>query len=67
MAIHAKENGLLIGGEIVDETASNWIFQAMNNKRHTVISKTDEKNKIFEGENSVHDAMAWQDSLRNKK
>lgn len=39
MAIHAKTNGLLIGGKLIDETDSSWIFQAMDNKRTTVISK----------------------------
>lgn len=60
MAIHAKTNGLLIGGRIVEETENNWIFQAMDNKRPTVVSKTDPKNKVFDGENAVEDAMNWQ-------
>lgn len=64
MAIHAKSNGLLIGGKIVDETDKNWIFQAMDNKRPTVVSKTDSKNKVFDGDNAVDDAMDWQESMR---
>lgn len=45
MAIHAKRNGLMIGGKIIDETESNWIFQARDNKRPTVVSKSDPKKK----------------------
>lgn len=66
MAIHAKANGLLISGKVVDETEKNWIFQAMDNKRPTVIGKDEQKNKVFSGERAVHDAMEWQDSLRKK-
>lgn len=64
MAIHAKINGLLIGGTIIDETDKNWIFQAMDNKHPTVVSKDDEKNKVFDGDNAVEEAMNWQDANR---
>lgn len=67
MAIHAKANGQLIGGKIIDETDKNWIFQAMDNKRPTVVSKTDEKNQVFDGDNSVDEAIAWQESVRKVK
>lgn len=50
MGIHAKTSGLLIGGKIIEETERNWIFQAMDNKRPTVVSKFDAKNKVFDGE-----------------
>lgn len=66
MAIHAKTNGLLIGGKIVDETDKNWIFHAMDNKRPTVVSKTDPKNKVFDGENAVNDAIEWQENSRKQ-
>lgn len=66
MAIHAKTNGLLIGGTVVDETDKNWIFQARDNKRPTVVSKTDEKNRVFDGETAVEDAIAWQDANNPK-
>lgn len=66
MAIHAKSNGLLIGGRIVEETETAWIFQAMDNKRPTVVSKSDEKNKVFDGPNAVDEATSWQDSVRRK-
>ena len=64
MAIHAKANGLLIGGKVIDETDKNWIFQAMDNKRPTVVSKTDDRNRVFTGECPVDDAIAWQESVR---
>lgn len=64
MAIHAKRNGLMIGGKIVDETGSNWIFQARDNKRPTVVSKSDPKNKVFDGENAVDNAMKWIEESR---
>jgi len=67
MAIHAKTNGLLIGGKIIDETDKNWIFQATGNKRPTVISKVDVKNKVFDGEDAVQNAFDWQDKARSKK
>lgn len=66
MAIHAKVTGLLIAGKVIDETDKNWIFQAMDNKRPTVVSKTDEKASIFDGENAVSDAIDWQTSQRKK-
>ena len=66
MAIHAKTNGLLIGGKIIDETDSNWIFQAMDNKRPTVVSKTDPKNRVFEGDTAVEDAITWQEEARKE-
>lgn len=67
MAIHAKTNGLLIGGTIVEETENNWIFQAMDNKRPNVVSKTDAKNKVFDGKTAVEDAIKWQEENRPKR
>ncbi|HGW1316950.1 TPA: hypothetical protein ACNMQ1_005067 [Klebsiella pneumoniae] len=67
MAIHAKTSGLLIGGKIIEETERNWIFQAMDNKRPTVVSKYDAKNKVFDGESAVDDAINWIESSRGKK
>ena len=66
MAIHAKTNGLLIGGKVIDETDCNWIFQAMDNKRPTVISQSDAKNRVFDGENAVDEAISWQELSRKK-
>lgn len=59
MAIHAKKSGLMIAGRVVDETEKNWIFKAVDNKGLTVVSKQDDKNKIFDGENAVDEAMKW--------
>lgn len=67
MAIHAKTTGLMIGGKIIDETESSWIFQAMDNKHPTVVSKSDAKNKVFDGEAAVDDAINWIESSRSKK
>lgn len=67
MAIHAKTTGLMIGGKIIDETERNWIFQAIDNKRPTVVSKSDAKNKVFDGETAVDDAINWIESSRSKK
>ena len=67
MAIHAKTTGLMIGGKIIDETERNWIFQAMDNKRPTVVSKADTKNRVFDGETAVDDAINWIESSRGKK
>lgn len=67
MAIHAKTTGLMIGGKIIDETERNWIFQAMDNKRPSVVSKSDAKNKVFDGETAVDDAINWIESSRSKK
>lgn len=64
MAIHAKRSGLMIGGKIIDETERNWVFQATDNKRPTVVSKTDPKNKVFDGETAVDDAMSWIEESR---
>lgn len=65
MAIHAKTSGLLIAGRVIDETDKNWIFQAIDNKRPTVVSKTDTKNKIFDGATAVDDALSWIEESRN--
>lgn len=59
MAIHAKKSGLLIGGVVIDETEKNWIFQARDNKHPTVVSKNDTKNRVFDGENAVNEALEW--------
>lgn len=64
MAIHAKRSGLMIGGKIIDETEHNWIFQAIDNKKPTVVSKSDTNARIFDGGNAVDDAMKWIEGLR---
>lgn len=64
MAIHAKRSGLMIAGKVIDETERNWIFQAMDNKRPTVVSKNDTKNRVFDGETAVDDAMKWIEESR---
>lgn len=67
MAIHAKTTGLMIGGKILGENDKNWVFQAMDNKRPTVVSKYDTKNKVFDGETAAEDAINWIESSRSKK
>lgn len=64
MAIYAKKSGLMIGGKIIDETERNWIFKAMDNKHPTVVSKSDPKNKVFDGDNAVDKAMTWIEEVR---
>lgn len=54
----------MIGGKIIDETERNWIFQAIDNKRPTVVSKSDANARVFDGGNAVDDAMKWIESLR---
>lgn len=56
MAIHAKANGWLIVGEIIEETEFSWIFKAMDEKRKKVIAKNDPKNQVFDGKNAVDKA-----------
>ncbi|QXG07702.1 hypothetical protein [Erwinia phage Snitter] len=60
MAIHAKKNGLLIGGKLVGEGENHWIFQAMDNKGPTVVRKDDPKSRVFDCDNAVYQAMKWQ-------
>lgn len=38
----------------------------MDNKRPTVVSKTDPKNKVFDGENAANDAIEWMESSRKQ-
>ncbi|HDR2377175.1 TPA: hypothetical protein QCH88_004422, partial [Enterobacter asburiae] len=64
MAIHAKSNGLLIGGKIINETLTGWYFQALDNKGPNFVFKSDEKNKVFDGPNAVDEAIAWQTKTR---
>ena len=67
MAIHAKKNGLLIGGKIVMENEAAWIFQAMDNKRPTVVDKNSTKEKVFDGDGAVDAAINWIGEVRKKK
>ena len=67
MAIHAKANGWLIVGEVIEETESSWIFKAIDEKRKKVIAKNDPKNQVFDGKNEVEKAEKWQKKLRENK
>lgn len=66
MAIHAKSNGLLIGGKVIEETLTGWVFQARDNKGTNFVFKSDEKNKVFDGPSAVDEAMAWQTKVRSE-
>lgn len=59
MAIHAKKSGLMIAGKVIEETDSFWIFKAIDEKNLKLIKKSDTKNRVFDGENAVKDAMKW--------
>lgn len=67
MAIHAKANGWLIAGKIIEETEFSWIFHAVDEKNKKVIAKNDPINQVFDGDNAVERAEKWQKELRNKK
>lgn len=67
MAIHAKSNGWLIGGKVISECESSWIFHATDEKRQKVIAKNDPKNQVFTGEKAVENAEKWQKELRENK
>ncbi|MCA1178906.1 MULTISPECIES: hypothetical protein [unclassified Pantoea] len=67
MAIHAKSNGWLIGGKIIEETPTSWIFQAMDEKRPKVIAKNDPKSQVFDGDSALDDAESWQQANRNSR
>lgn len=64
MAIHAKSSGLLISGKVIEETLTGWYFQAIDNKGPNFVSKSDEKNKVFDGPNAVDEAITWQAKTR---
>lgn len=66
MAIHAKANGLLVSGKVICESGEFWVFKAMDEKRPKEIKKSDQKNRVFDGENAVEDAIEWQLSMNNK-
>lgn len=59
MAIHAKKSGLMIAGRVIEETDSFWIFKAIDEKNPKHIKKSDAKNRVFDGDNAVRDAMKW--------
>lgn len=59
MAIHAKKSGLMIAGRVIEETDDFWIFKAIDEKNLKRIKKSDAKNRVFDGENAVKDAMKW--------
>lgn len=61
MAIHAKKSGLMIAGRVIEETDSFWVFKAVDEKNTKRIKKSDSKNRVFDGENAVKDAMKWVD------
>lgn len=67
MAIHAKSNGLLIGGKILEENEKGWLFQALDNKRPNFVGKGDKRNKVFDGPNAVDEAIKWQEESIKKK
>lgn len=67
MAIHAKSNGLLIGGIILSESEVEWVFKAMDNKRPNTVNKMDAKNQVFDGSDAVEKAIKWQESTRKSK
>lgn len=67
MAIHAKTNGLLVGGKIIEETEKHWCFHAMDEKRPKYIQKSDPKNQVFDGVDAVEKAIEWQDLSRKAK
>lgn len=67
MAIHAKTNGWLIGGKVITENATSWTFHAMDEKSPKLIAKNDPKNKVFNSENAVDEAMKWQKEARKAK
>lgn len=64
MAIHAKRSGMMIAGKIIAENASVWIFQAMDNKHPTVISKSGVNGFVFDGDTAVYDAAKWTEEQR---
>lgn len=59
MAIHAKKSGLMIAGRVIEETDDFWIFKATDEKNPKRIKKSDAKNRVFDGESAVKDAMEW--------
>ena len=59
MAIHAKKTGMMIGVRILEDTETCWCIHAMDEKRPKYIKKNDTKNKVFDGENAVDDALSW--------
>jgi len=67
MAIHAKTNGLLVGGRIIEETESHWRFHAMDEKRPKYIQKSDPNNQVFDGDTAADDAIDWQLMARTGK
>ncbi|EPN1567029.1 hypothetical protein ACTVZ8_001007 [Cronobacter sakazakii] len=67
MAIHAKSNGWLISGNVIKESETSWVFQAIDEKRPKVIAKNDPNNQVFEGEDAVAAASAWQNETRKSR
>lgn len=49
----------MIAGMVIEETDSFWIFKAIDEKNPKRIKKSDAKNRVFDGENAVKDAMKW--------
>lgn len=67
MAIHARSNGWLISGNVLKESETSWVFQAMDEKRPKVIAKNDPNNQVFDGEDAVHAAHEWQNKTRKSR
>lgn len=67
MAIHAKVNGWLIGGKLISQNETSWIFHATDEKRQKLIAKNDPLNKVFDGESALDDAFFWQKSQRKAR
>lgn len=64
MAIHAKKSGMMISVRILEDAPTYWHIHAVDEKRPKYIQKDDEKNKVFDGESAVDDAMNWIEASR---
>ena len=59
MAIHAKKSGMIIAGMVIEENDDFWLFKSVDEKTPKRIKKSDAKNRVFDGESAVNDAMKW--------
>lgn len=67
MAIHAKASGMLISGQLLDNTKTHWKFHAFDEKRPKMIAKDDPKNQVFHGPGALERAEQWQLKCRKAK
>ncbi len=64
MCLQVKKSGMMIGGRVLEETDTYWIFKANDEKGKKKILKSDDKNTVCCGEDALDAAYEWLSQFR---